>query len=87
MLNIYFSIIFGLEMIIKLLGLGVNQYFASFENKFDAGLVFISILDISLDSLTNSNFRALQSIRLLRVLRVLKLAKFWQGFCRILVIM
>ena len=82
----FFTSVFILEAIIKLLTLGFRGYFHSGWNKFDFFVVFASILDIILDYLGNSVFSFLavgpqiaRVFRVLRVTRLFKLIKSFQG--------
>lgn len=49
LVNYIFSGVFVIEMILKHLGLGFKRYWASNWNRFDAFVVFASILDILMD--------------------------------------
>jgi hypothetical protein len=53
-LNLAFFSVFTIEMILKLLGLGFRNYFKDLNNAFDAFIVIISAIDISL-SYSNIN--------------------------------
>lgn len=85
-LNLIFSLIFIVEMCIKVAGVSWSYYFQDSYNCFDFCLVVASLIDFSL---TNSdlNVKVLQVMRVVRVLRIFKLAKIWSGFNRILKIM
>ena len=51
-LNIVFTIIFTLEMLIKIMALGLKNYFkGTMFNLFDCGVVIASIVDIFLSNL------------------------------------
>jgi len=47
--NYCFSAVFLAEMILKHLGLGIKRYWISGWNRFDAFVVFASIVDIIMD--------------------------------------
>jgi hypothetical protein len=84
-LNIGFSTIFLLEMIIKFIGLKISYYFKDLSNIFDFIIVIASWVEIGLFyGLENiNNFRvlkALQAIRIIRLLRVFKLSSSWEQF-------
>lgn len=57
-INYFFSSVFLMEMILKHIGLGFKRYWISGWNRFDAFVVFASIIDIVMDifsqSLTNA---------------------------------
>lgn len=44
--NIFFAFIFLMEMIIKLLGMGLQKYFTNKMNMFDAFIVIISLVEV-----------------------------------------
>lgn len=79
--NIVFTIIFLVEMIVKMLALGIKNYFkGSAFNTFDALIVFASIIDlftsnILLTSDTESSGSVITALRGFRLLRIFKLAK------------
>jgi hypothetical protein len=72
-------LIFALEMVIKLIGLGLKGYFQEFFNIFDCLIVILSLIDLSLTfALENkSSGGGLTALRAFRLLRVFKLAKHW----------
>ncbi|KAA8495059.1 Sodium channel protein type 10 subunit alpha [Porphyridium purpureum] len=78
-----FTWLFVLEMILKLLGLGVRQYFRDRWNLFDFVIVLLSLVTFVLDviALSISNFNSpfdatvLRVFRVFRLLRVLRLTK------------
>ena len=77
-LNIAFYLVFLAEMFIKLLGMGVTQYFNQRFNTFDCFIVCISTIDFAF-MLNNhsSSGGAVIALRMFRLLRVFKLAKSW----------
>lgn len=82
-LNMFFTLTFFLEMIFKLLGLGVKQYTADPSNLFDAFIVFVSLIEVYFNQLhaiffpkDESEFASgLSALRAFRLSRVLKLAR------------
>lgn len=74
--NLAFVIIFAFEMVVKIFGLGIKDYFMQKSNTFDAILVVLSILEISL-TFSSIDLSSLVVLRGFRVFRVLKLAKSW----------
>jgi len=48
--ELYLNLVFLFEVIIKLLALGIRQYFYFFNNKFDFFLVIIFIIDFILNT-------------------------------------
>lgn len=82
-MNLSFTVIFFLEMLIKLLGFGVKGYFQDNFNTFDCIIVVMSLLDLTLTySPATSGFSssAIQAMRAFRLLRIFKLAKSWTTF-------
>ena len=55
-LNFFFSFIFFIEMIIKLVGLGIYKYGTSPSNVFDFVIVIISLVDILMTDSTTGEF-------------------------------
>eukprot|EP01083_Nonionella_stella_P223911 797481_1 len=81
--NLVFTILFALEMAIKLVGFGWHRYVADSFNIFDAILVTLSILEVILDevcqlgechTVSGGGWSAFRAVRLLRVF---KLARSW----------
>ncbi|OUW49260.1 MAG: hypothetical protein CBD47_02085 [Synechococcus sp. TMED187] len=79
--NLVFFVIYFIEMVLKLIGLGPKQYFKDPWNCFDFFLVVMTILDIVLEN-TGSNIpipptliRVMRLFRIVRILRVFKTAK------------
>ncbi|CAK1591052.1 unnamed protein product [Parnassius mnemosyne] len=83
-LNLFFYIIYVLEMVVKMMGLGTRGYFKSHWNKLDFLIIVMAtgdlVLDI-IDALTpwdkwrNLNSSVLTASKLLRTLRFLRLCK------------
>ncbi|CAG5133641.1 unnamed protein product, partial [Candidula unifasciata] len=70
-LNVVFAVIFTLESIFKMIGLG-KYYFLAGWNIFDLITVIVSVIDVSL-----ANVAGLSVLRIFRLFRVLKLAQSW----------
>eukprot|EP01065_Artemidia_motanka_P049742 TRINITY_DN8328_c0_g1_i1.p1 TRINITY_DN8328_c0_g1~~TRINITY_DN8328_c0_g1_i1.p1 ORF type:complete len:2109 (+),score=672.20 TRINITY_DN8328_c0_g1_i1:54-6380(+) len=80
--NIVFTVIFGTELLFKLLALGVWDYFADGWNVFDAIVVTTSVIELSvLGSAGN-----VSALRALRILRVIKIARGFESLQRWVVI-
>ena len=75
-LNLIFTFIFILEMIIKMIGLGLRGYAADSFNVFDGTVVTISIVELILAYLGTEG-GGLAILRSLRLVRVFKLARSW----------
>jgi hypothetical protein len=83
MMNTVFSGIFFVEMIIKLIGLGVREYVRDRFNIFDCLIVIVATVDIILAysvSFSNDISGAITALRALRLFRVFKLVKAWKKF-------
>jgi hypothetical protein len=78
--NVFFTWLFAAEFALRLVALGVQGYFGSVANSFDALVVIISVVELlSLDGKSGLSalrslkaFRVLKSFRVLRVLRAFK---------------
>ncbi|KAL4706164.1 hypothetical protein ACJJTC_013629, partial [Scirpophaga incertulas] len=82
--NLFFYIIYALEMIIKMLGYGLFGYFISNWNKLDFFIIVMASVDLVLDIIDavtpwdkwmNFNSSVLTATKLLRMLRFLRLCK------------
>ena len=71
-MNYFFTAIFTLEMIFKLIGLGFLDYVRDGFNILDAIVVVFSLIEAGL-----GGDSAVSSIRTLRLLRIMKLARSW----------
>lgn len=75
-ISLAFTILFAVEMVLKILGLGFAGYFRSYMNIFDCIVVLISLLEISL--LSGSSVSALRSFRVLRIFRVMRVTRLFR---------
>uniref|UniRef100_A0A7N6FFJ3 Voltage-dependent L-type calcium channel subunit alpha n=1 Tax=Anabas testudineus TaxID=64144 RepID=A0A7N6FFJ3_ANATE len=80
-LNMIFTVVFTIEMIIKLLALRAHHYFIDPWNSFDALIVVGSVLDIAVSefSVSESGKVSITFFRLFRVLRLVKLLSKGEG--------
>lgn len=74
-LNFTFTIIFNIEMGLKLLGLGVKNYLRDYMNLFDGTIVIISDIELIFFSGQGSALGAFRSVRIFRTFRVLRVTK------------
>lgn len=74
--NYAFTIIFTIEMGLKILGLGLIGYIKDPMNIFDAIIVALSLVDIFFLS-GSSVFKSVRIFRAFRVLRVTKLMRYF----------
>ena len=79
--NKFFTIVFTVEMIFKLFGLGAKNYLRDEYNIFDGLLVVLSIGDLILKELTQKEegTSVITAFRMLRLLRVIKLGTKSEG--------
>eukprot|EP01052_Picozoa_sp_SAG31_P011185 SAG31_NODE_628_length_13432_cov_131.456086_13_plen_1393_part_00 len=83
-LNIVFTLIFTVELIVKIIALHPTRCFADQWNTFDAIIVFFSILELAIDVLGNDfpvpiNPMVLRAFRVFRLTRLLKLVPHSEG--------
>jgi len=83
-LNLIFTVVFFMEMLIKMIGLGIKEYFRDKFNTFDCVVVVISTADVAITSVISTGGTggngAISALRAFRLLRVFKLAKTWKEF-------
>ena len=85
--NLIFYGIFLIEMIMKLIGQGIESYFKDAQNIFDMIIVVLSTIDVSMYFYSKLNedseidFGSIsQVLRISRLIRVFKLARTWRSF-------
>lgn len=74
----FFSLFF-FEMVIKIIGMGPKQYVRDYYNIFDALVVTLSIIDVTLSYAMNysDGKGAISAFRAFRLIRIFKLVKSW----------
>ena len=83
--NLGLSSIFLVEMIVKLLGLGVKAYFKDSFNILDCIIVVSNIVDIFVHAFNGTESgSSITALRGFRLIRVFKLAKTWKKFGNLL---
>ena len=79
LMNDIFTIIFSIEMCIKLLAYGIKGYVKDTINVFDGSIVIISLVEVIFlqggDNKASSIFATVKIFRTFRVLRVTKLLR------------
>ena len=79
-LNLFFTIAFASELVLKVLAFSLEGYLRDKVNLFDATVVAISMVEIifieSKDSTTMKTLKTLKAFRVLRVMRLLRSLKF-----------
>ena len=88
-MNFVFTIIFIVEMCLKLIGLGLRGYLGDPMNYFDGVVVLLSIVELVFltGSSTISAFRAIRIFKVIRVLRVARLFRYMQSMVMITKVM
>ena len=69
--NYAFTMVFVLEMMIKLIGLGAKEYASDHFNAFDGLITILSVIEMAL-ALSGSSFAAISAFRAARVLRLFR---------------
>lgn len=70
--NIIFTLVFFVEMVLKLFGLGIKKYISDNFNVFDCVIVLVSMIELVLASDEKSGLSVLRAFRLLRVFKIIK---------------
>lgn len=70
-LNVVFIWIFTMEMVLKIIGVGLRAYFKLAFNCFDCLIVVLSIVELVIESGSTGNFTVFRSLRLLRIFRLI----------------
>jgi hypothetical protein len=70
-INIIFTVIFTLEVILKLIGLGKKEYVRDRFNVFDALVVLISLIEIAFSDGSGA-LSALRAFRLFRIFKIFR---------------
>ncbi|XP_045040463.2 voltage-dependent L-type calcium channel subunit alpha-1S [Desmodus rotundus] len=69
--------LFTVEMLIKMYGLGLRQYFMSVFNRFDCFVVCSGVLEILLVESGAMSPLGISVLRCIRLLRIFKITKYW----------
>ncbi|XP_035942577.1 voltage-dependent L-type calcium channel subunit alpha-1S [Halichoerus grypus] len=69
--------LFTIEMLMKIYGLGLRQYFMSIFNRFDCFVVCSGILEILLVEWGAMSPLGISVLRCIRLLRIFKITKYW----------
>ena len=72
--NLVFVVIFTIEMVLKLIGLGLTFYFSNMWNRLDAFIVIFSLISLDERFIQHFNFNV-TAFRIIRITRLLKLVK------------
>ena len=82
--NVFFVILFTIEMILKMYSLGFRSYFVSMFNRFDCFVVFGSIGEIVLNVHQEISL-GVSVLRCVRLLRVFKVTRYWTSLRNLVV--
>ncbi|XP_053377535.1 muscle calcium channel subunit alpha-1-like isoform X3 [Mercenaria mercenaria] len=77
--NIFFVILFTLEMLLKMYSLGFQGYFVSLFNRFDSFVVLCSIIEVILIRTDLMPPLGVSVLRCARLLRVFKATRYWSS--------
>ncbi|PIO59502.1 hypothetical protein TELCIR_19034 [Teladorsagia circumcincta] len=77
MANLFFVILFSLEMLLKMYSLGFTTYTTSQFNRFDCFVVISSIIEFVLLYLRLMKPLGVSVLRSARLLRIFKVTKYW----------
>nr|XP_019606371.1 PREDICTED: voltage-dependent L-type calcium channel subunit alpha-1S [Rhinolophus sinicus] len=69
--------LFTIEMLMKMYGLGLRQYFMSIFNRFDCFVVCSGLLEILLVASGAMSPLGISVLRCIRLLRIFKVTKYW----------
>lgn len=75
--NMFFVVLFTLEMLLKLYSLGLQGYFVSLFNRFDCFVVISSILETVFTYTDIMPPLGVSVLRCVRLLRIFKVTKYW----------
>lgn len=76
--NLFFTIIFAVEMVLKLYGLGCAEYVSDNFNNFDAFIVIMSYVELVVpQDESGEGGGGLGMLRAFRLLRIFKIIKSW----------
>lgn len=70
-MNVFFTIIFAFEMIVKMSGFGFKKYYSDAFNIFDCFIVVMSYVELLMPG-DNSSLSVLRAFRLLRIFKIIK---------------
>jgi hypothetical protein len=69
--NYFFTVVFALEMIVKMVGFGLKKYVADNFNIFDCFIVIMSYVELIMPD-SDSSLSVLRAFRLLRIFKIIK---------------
>ncbi|XP_077988400.1 sodium channel protein 1 brain-like isoform X2 [Glandiceps talaboti] len=78
-MNLFFAIVFTIEMLMKWVGFGFAKYFTSFWCWLDFTIVVVSLVSLVSEALGLDGLSAFRALRTIRALRPLRAISRWQG--------
>eukprot|EP00096_Caligus_rogercresseyi_P004791 TRINITY_DN1928_c0_g2_i1.p1 TRINITY_DN1928_c0_g2~~TRINITY_DN1928_c0_g2_i1.p1 ORF type:complete len:1446 (-),score=320.23 TRINITY_DN1928_c0_g2_i1:115-4299(-) len=82
--NLFFVILFSVEMVFKMYSLGFLNYFNSLFNRFDCFVVVSSILELILTRTKIMPPLGMSVLRCIRLLRAFKVTRYWKSLKNLL---
>ena len=88
--NYFFTCVYVIEAIIRMMAYGLEGYFHTTWNRYDFFIVIVSILDITFDNINIVDsqfleiFQLFRLLKVLRVLRIIRLIKIVKGLGKII---
>lgn len=82
--NFACTIVFILEMVFKLYGLGWREYVADKFNIFDGTVVFASVIEVLLEFTVGGAVPGISVLRTFRIFRTFKVARSWKALDKLL---
>ncbi|ESN92149.1 hypothetical protein HELRODRAFT_119050, partial [Helobdella robusta] len=77
--ELIFLVLFVIEMLLKMYGVGVNVYFQSSFNIFDCLVIAGSILEVIYTHVNTDNSFGISILRAMRLLRIFKVTRYWSS--------
>lgn len=73
-MNTIFTVIFTIEVVLKIIGLGISVFVADKFNLFDSAIVLISLIEMMIqdEGEKGGAFSALRAFRLFRILKLFR---------------
>ena len=83
--SVFFTAVFAFEVILKIIALYPDSYFADNWNRFDYAVSILALLAFPLEQFSASfNPKVIRAVRLVRVLRSIRIFKFAQGMAQLI---
>ena len=76
--NYFFTCVFILECIVKILAYGVEGYFHTKWHRFDFFIVVVSVLDIIFGNVKKIDYKFLQTFQVVRILKVTRILRIFR---------